>query len=68
MAEEEILKQDEINALLEDEQGQDADEDSSVPKSFDFSKQDKIIRGRMPTLEMIHDRRDRCIPVGPTGA
>ena len=56
MAEEEILKQDEINALLEDEQGQGTHEDSSIPKSFDFSKQDKIIRGRMPTLEMIHDR------------
>ncbi len=51
---EEVLKKDEIDALLsDDEQGGASD---GSPRAFDFTSQDKIIRGRMPTLEMVHER------------
>jgi len=55
MSDEEVLKKEEIDALIGDEKGEES-EDKSTPKSFDFTAQDKIVRGRMPTLEMIGDR------------
>lgn len=45
----EILNEEEIDALV----GENA---SSGPRAFDFTSQDKIVRGKMPTLEMIGDR------------
>jgi len=56
-----LLSQDEIDALLH---GVDDVEDDVVGnddnvgsmKSFDFSSQDRIVRGRMPTLELINER------------
>ncbi|PSJ46260.1 flagellar motor switch protein FliM [Zobellella endophytica] len=54
-----LLSQDEIDALLhgvdevkEDETSKGGDGVSS----FDFSSQDRIVRGRMPTLEMVNER------------
>ena len=58
-----VLSQNEVDSLLrgigDDEFGEDEDEgeydpDEVVP--FDLTAQDRIIRGRMPTLEIIHDR------------
>ncbi|USD65981.1 flagellar motor switch protein FliM [Vibrio sp. SCSIO 43136] len=57
-----LLSQDEIDALLhgvddvEEEEVEELDvaDDSAV--SFDFSSQDRIVRGRMPTLELINER------------
>ncbi|BBC41348.1 flagellar motor switch protein FliM [Photobacterium damselae subsp. piscicida] len=55
-----LLTQDEIDALLHG-----VDDVDDVPKSsgseagvitFDFSSQDRIVRGRMPTLELINER------------
>lgn len=56
-----LLSQDEIDALLhgvddveEDDAELDGHEGEAV--SFDFSSQDRIVRGRMPTLELINER------------
>jgi flagellar motor switch protein FliM len=58
-----LLSQDEIDALLhgvddvdevEEESGGAATDASAV--DFDFSSQDRIVRGRMPTLELINER------------
>ena len=58
-----ILSQNEVDALLrgisEDDFGVDEDESEYDPDEvipFDLTAQDRIIRGRMPTLEIIHDR------------
>jgi len=62
MSDMDLLSQDEIDALLhgvddgdvETEAGVDApDGDAS---QYDFNSQDRIIRGRMPTLEMVNER------------
>ncbi|MGR5176178.1 flagellar motor switch protein FliM [Vibrio parahaemolyticus] len=56
-----LLSQDEIDALLHgvddvDEVEDELDQDSSDVVHFDFSSQDRIVRGRMPTLELINER------------
>ncbi|WP_339434967.1 flagellar motor switch protein FliM [Pseudomonas orientalis] len=60
MAVQDLLSQDEIDALLHgvDDglvQTEMAAEPGSV-KSYDLTSQDRIVRGRMPTLEMINER------------
>ena len=60
MAVQDLLSQDEIDALLHgvDDglvQAETAAEPGSV-KSYDLTSQDRIVRGRMPTLEMINER------------
>lgn len=56
-----LLSQDEIDALLHgvddvDDDDEDLEPDNSETTSFDFSSQDRIVRGRMPTLELINER------------
>ncbi|WP_057830886.1 flagellar motor switch protein FliM [Colwellia sp. TT2012] len=58
-----LLSQDEIDALLhgvddvEDEEiVEDVVKDHDGPSDYDFSSQDRIVRGRMPTLEMVNER------------
>ena len=56
-----LLSQDEIDALLHgvDDGDVDVEEDSLDPgeaRSYDFSSQDRIVRGRMPSLEMVNER------------
>ena len=55
-----LLSQDEIDALLHGVDDGDIetedDLDSSPIKSYDLTSQDRIVRGRMPTLEMINER------------
>jgi len=58
-----VLTQDEINSLLrglsEGEIEQESVEqrtDQPEAKKFDLANQERIIRGRMPTMELIHDR------------
>lgn len=55
-----LLSQDEIDALLHGVDGGDIDTDEDIfdgeAKSYDFTSQDRIVRGRMPTLEMINER------------
>jgi len=58
-----VLSQDEINSLLkglsegEIEEGTvEAQSTTQNVKKFDLASQERIVRGRMPTMEMIHDR------------
>jgi flagellar motor switch protein FliM len=58
-----ILTQEEVDALLKGVVGGEVEtetdmsvRDDSVFQRFDFSAQDKVVRGRMPSLDAIHDR------------
>jgi len=58
-----LLSQDEIDALLhgvddveEEEVVEDFAQESGSTSDYDFSSQDRIVRGRMPTLEMVNER------------
>lgn len=55
-----LLSQDEIDALLHgvddvEEEELGAAGDPGIAQ-FDFSSQDRIVRGRMPTLELVNER------------
>jgi len=63
-----LLSQDEIDALLH---GVDSgavntepEPDPALARDYDFASQDRIIRGRMPTLEMINERFARLWRIG----
>jgi len=63
-----LLSQDEIDALLHgvDEVEEEDTEESEISSSameYDFSSQDRIVRGRMPTLEMVNERFARHMRV-----
>jgi flagellar motor switch protein FliM len=55
-----LLSQDEIDALLHGVDDGDieteADLEPGTVKNYDLTSQDRIVRGRMPTLEMINER------------
>jgi len=58
-----LLSQDEIDALLhgvddveEEEIIEEEAERTDGSSDYDFSSQDRIVRGRMPTLEMVNER------------
>ena len=59
-----VLTQDEINALLrglsdgeiETEVAEEHTEAQQGIRGYDLASQERIIRGRMPTMELIHDR------------
>ena len=56
-----LLSQDEVDALLSGMDGGDVETESGVQadgdiSNFDFTTQERIIRGRMPTLEMVAER------------
>lgn len=55
-----LLSQDEIDALLHGVDDGDVDTEDEGGgegvKTFDLATQDRIVRGRMPTLEMINER------------
>ncbi|MAR90585.1 MAG: flagellar motor switch protein FliM [Pseudomonadota bacterium] len=60
MAVQDLLSQDEIDALLHGVDDGDIETGGDEPddgiQSYDLSTQDRIVRGRMPTLEMINER------------
>ncbi|MBE9526181.1 MAG: flagellar motor switch protein FliM [Proteobacteria bacterium] len=64
-----LLSQDEIDALLHgvDDGDVDTDEDEEIDHSeargYDFNSEDRIVRGRMPTLEMINERFARYLRI-----
>lgn len=65
---EEILSQDEVDALLkgvlgEPEEEGAAEDDGSI-RTYDIGKQERIVRGRMPTLEIINERFARMFRLG----
>ena len=55
-----VLSQDEIDALLHGVDGGDVDTEAEVDdgsaRGYDFNSQERIVRGRLPTLEMINER------------
>ncbi|NMH59621.1 flagellar motor switch protein FliM [Alteromonas ponticola] len=63
-----LLSQDEIDALLhgvddvEEEEVSESGGDTSALE-YDFSSQDRIVRGRMPTLEIVNERFARHMRV-----
>lgn len=62
-----LLSQDEIDALLHgvddvQDEGPKQDIDESTIE-YDFSSQDRIVRGRMPTLEIVNERFARHMRV-----
>lgn len=63
-----LLSQDEIDALLHgvDSGAVDTEPapDPGVARTYDFASQDRIIRGRMPTLEMVNERFVRLWRIG----
>jgi len=63
-----LLSQDEIDALLHgvdsgDVATEEVDQLDGVARQFDFASQDRIVRGRMPTLEMINERFARLFRI-----
>lgn len=65
----EFLSQEEVDALLkgvtgETEEEVAAQEDSGAVKPYDLGRQERIVRGRMPTLELINERFARYLRIG----
>ena len=66
----EFLSQDEVDALLQGVSGPDDEPDGAAggdgegPRTYDLAKQERIVRGRMPTLEIINERFARNLRVG----
>jgi flagellar motor switch protein FliM len=61
MSANDLLSQEEIDALLHGVDSGDVATESEVSEeggvnSYDFTSQDRIVRGRLPTLEMINER------------
>lgn len=60
-----ILAQDEVDALLRGLSGGEVEAETDMPDDdsgivpFDLANQDRIIRGRMPVLEIVNDRFSR---------
>jgi flagellar motor switch protein FliM len=62
-----FLSQDEVDALLK---GVDGDQDDAKPagdssevRSYNMATQERIVRGRMPTLEIINERFARLVRI-----
>ncbi|ABM00496.1 MULTISPECIES: flagellar motor switch protein FliM [Shewanella] len=61
-----LLSQDEIDALLhgvDDVEEEEVSEAGASARSYDFSSQDRIVRGRMPTLEIVNERFARHLRI-----
>jgi len=63
-----LLSQDEIDALLHGvDSGAVETEPPLAPgeaRNYDFASQDRIVRGKLPTLEMINERFARTLRIG----
>jgi flagellar motor switch protein FliM len=64
----ELLSQDEIDALLHGVDSGEVDTTPAPPapgeaRPYDFATQERIVRGRMPTLEMINERFARLFRI-----
>jgi flagellar motor switch protein FliM len=64
-----FLSQEEVDALLKgvsgeaDKEPAEADQGSG-PRNYDLGRQERIVRGRMPTLELINERFARYLRIG----
>ncbi|MDX2218586.1 MAG: flagellar motor switch protein FliM [Burkholderiales bacterium] len=63
-----ILSQDEVDALLKGVTGEtdapEATADGDGVRDYNLAKQERIVRGRMPTLEIINERFARLLRIG----
>jgi flagellar motor switch protein FliM len=63
-----FLSQEEVDALLKgvngDQDDAKAPEDTSGVRSYNLATQERIVRGRMPTLEIINERFARLLRIG----
>jgi flagellar motor switch protein FliM len=63
-----FLSQEEVDALLKgvtgDQDEADLQEDSSGVRPYNLATQERIVRGRMPTLEIINERFARLLRIG----
>ena len=63
-----FLSQDEVDALLEGVTGESQKLEKEVPaegiRNYDISSQERIVRGRMPTMEIINERFARNLRIG----
>src|SRR5208283_1757536 len=63
-----FLSQDEVDALLEGVTGESQKLEKEAPtegiRNYDISSQERIVRGRMPTLEIINERFARNLRTG----
>jgi flagellar motor switch protein FliM len=64
-----ILSQEEVDALLKGVTGEvdespDENQESGEVRAYNLGKQERIVRGRMPTLEIINERFARLFRIG----
>lgn len=63
-----FLSQDEVDALLEGVAGgpaeSAADSEPGSARSYDLATEGRIVRGRMPTLELVNERFSRLFRIG----
>ena len=63
-----FLSQEEVDALLKGVTGETEEEapqeEAGGVKSYDLGRQERIVRGRMPTLELINERFARLLRIG----
>lgn len=64
-----FLSQDEVDALLkgvagEPEEQEDDSGDQAGIRPYNLATQERIVRGRMPTMELIHERFARYLRIG----
>ena len=64
-----ILSQDEVDALLqgitgESQKMEEDDAPATGVRNYDLASQERIVRGRMPTMEVINERFARNIRLG----
>ena len=63
---EDILSQEEVDALLRGVSGEAEDAAAEAPAAggvqpYDIGRQERVVRGRMPTLELVHERFARAL-------
>jgi flagellar motor switch protein FliM len=65
---EQFLSQDEVDALLEGVTGEsqklEREEDTASVRNYDIASQERIVRGRMPTMEIVNERFARNFRIG----
>ena len=64
-----FLSQEEVDALLkgvtgETDEPEERDDDGGGVRSYNLGTQERIVRGRMPTLELINERFARYLRIG----
>src|SRR3954469_4851091 len=63
-----FLSQEEVDALLKGVNGDQDDaaapEESSGVRTYNLATQERIVRGRMPTLEILNERFARYLRIG----